>query len=51
MKLGLITKIDKRKKTMSKKIDDEVISENCDVIAIFQFMANLEQSRSRIPEA
>ena len=35
MKLVPITKLDKTKKTTSKKIDDDVISENCDVIAIF----------------
>ena len=35
MKLGTVTKLDTRNKTTSKKIDDEVISENCDVIAIF----------------
>ena len=35
MKLAPITKIDKRNKTTSKKLDDNVISENCDVIAIF----------------
>ena len=31
MKLGAITKIDKRKKTTSKKIDNDVMSENFDV--------------------
>ena len=36
MKLGPVTKIDKRNKTMSKKIHDEVMSENCDVIVIFR---------------
>ena len=35
MNLGPITKLDKRNKVTSKKIDDEVISGNCDVIAIF----------------
>ena len=35
MKLGPVTKLDKRNKTTSKKIDDDVMSENCDVIAIF----------------
>ena len=35
MKLAPITKIDKRNKTTSKKLDDNVISENCDVIVIF----------------
>ena len=35
MKLGPETKLDKRNKTTSKTFDDDVISENCDVIAIF----------------
>ena len=35
MKLGLVTKFDKRNKILSKNINDDVISENYDVIAIF----------------
>ena len=35
MKTGPVTKLDKRNKMTSKKFDDEVISENCGVIAIF----------------
>ena len=35
MKLGPVTKIDKINKTTSRKSEDDVISENCDVIAIF----------------
>ena len=35
MKLGTVTKPDKRNKTTSKKFDDDVMSENCDVIVIF----------------
>ena len=35
MKLGSLTKLGKRNKTTSKEFDDDVISENCDVIAIF----------------
>ena len=35
MKLGQVVKLHKRNKTMSKKIDDDVISKNCDVIVIF----------------
>ena len=35
MKLGTVTTIDKKNKATSKKIDDGVILENCDVIAIF----------------
>ena len=35
MKLGPVTKLDKRNKTTSKKFDDDFILENCDAIAIF----------------
>ena len=35
MKLGPVTKLDKRNKITSKKFDDDVMSENCDVIVIF----------------
>ena len=35
MKLRPVTKPDKRNKTMSKKFDNDAMSENCDVIAIF----------------
>ena len=35
MKYGPLTKIDKRNKTTSKTFDDDVMSESCDVIAIF----------------
>ena len=38
MELGLLTKLDKRNKATSKKIDDDIVSENCDVIAIFFFI-------------
>ena len=34
MKLGSETKLKKKNKTTSKKIDDDVMSENCDVIVI-----------------
>ena len=36
MKLGAVTKLDKKNKTAPKKFDDDVMSENCDVIVIFQ---------------
>ena len=36
MKLGPVTKLDKRNKTTSKKIDVDVMSENYDVIVIFR---------------
>ena len=35
MKLGPVPKLDKRHKTTSKKLDDDVISTNCDAIVIF----------------
>ena len=34
IKLGLVTKLDKRKKNV-KKFDDDVMSKNCDVVTIF----------------
>ena len=33
MKLGPVNKRDKRNKTTSKKFDDDVITETCDIIA------------------
>ena len=36
MKLGPVTKLDKGNKTTSKKIDFEVMLENCDVIVLFR---------------
>ena len=45
MKLGPATKLDKRNKTTTKQIDDDIMSENCDVIAIFpmwSIWSNLE---------
>ena len=35
MKLGPATKLDKKNKITSKNFDDEVMSEDCDVIVIF----------------
>ena len=35
MKLGPVTKLDKRNKATSKKIDVDVMSENYDIIVIF----------------
>ena len=34
MKLGPVTKLHKKNKTTSKKFDDDVMSENCNVIVI-----------------
>ena len=35
MKLGPVTKLDKRNKTTSEKFGHDVMSANCDVIVIF----------------
>ena len=35
MKLGPVTKLDKKNKTTSKKFDNDIMSQNCDVIVIF----------------
>ena len=35
MKLGPVAQLDKRNKTTSKKINDNVMSSNCDIIVIF----------------
>ena len=45
MKLGPITKLDKRNKTTSKKIDDDVMSKNYDVIEIFSIYGQIEGIR------
>ena len=37
MKLGPVTKLDKINKKLSKKFDDDVMSKNYDIIAIFSF--------------
>ena len=36
IKLGPVTRLDRRNKTTSKKFDVDVMSENCDVIVIFR---------------
>ena len=35
MKLNLVTNLDNTNKIASKKLDDDVMSENCDVVTIF----------------
>ena len=35
MNLGPVTKLDKRNKAVTRKFDDNVMSANCDVIAVF----------------
>ena len=50
MNLAPVTKIDKRNTAASKIFDDDVMSINCDILLFFQFMVNLEQTGSQIPD-
>ena len=45
MKLGPVSKIDKRNTTTSKKVDDDVLSANCDVFVIFPIYGQFEAIR------
>ena len=45
MKLGAVTKLDKRNKPTSKNFDNDVISGNCDVIVIFQIFSQFGAAR------
>ena len=50
MKLGPVTKLDKRNKTTSKSFDDNIMSKIVTSLLFFGFFANLEQSGDRIPD-
>ena len=45
MKLGPVTKLDKRNKTALKKIDDDVMQKIVTSLSFFEFTANLKQPR------
>ena len=45
MKLGLVTKPDKRNKILSKKISNDVMSKNFDVMVIFSICGQFEATR------
>ena len=51
MKLGPVTQLDKRNKTTSKKLTITSCRQTVVSLSYFRFMANLEQSRSRIPDS
>ena len=52
MKLGPVSKLDKRKKNPVKKVSQWLHVKNIVTsLSFFRFMANLELSRSRIPDA
>ena len=42
MKPGPVTKLDKRNQTTSKKFNDDVMSKDCNVIAIFSIYNKFE---------
>ena len=42
MKLGQVTKFAKRNKATSKKFNNDAMSENCDVIAVFPIYYQFE---------
>ena len=44
MKLGLLTKLDKGNASTSKKIDDDVMSANCDAIVFFPIYGQFEDN-------
>ena len=43
MKLGMVTKINKKNKITSKKVDDDVMWENSDIIVIFAIYDKSEE--------
>ena len=48
MKLGPVTKIDKRNRETLKNFNYDVTSTNCEVIVVFPIMVNLEESVGRL---
>ena len=50
MKLGPVTKLDKRNKTTSKKLTMTSYMKVVTSLSFFGFLTNLEQSRGRIPD-
>ena len=51
MKLGSVTELDKRNRMTSKKFDDDVIPEICDVVVILPIDGRFGAIGSRIPDA
>ena len=45
MKLGQVTKLDKKNKTTTEKVDDDIMSKNCDAIVIFPIYGQFGASR------
>ena len=51
MKLEPVTKLTKETKQRQKKFGDDVMLQTVMLLSFFQFVVNLEASRSRIPDA
>ena len=51
MKLGPVTKLDKRNKTTSKTFDNDIMSTNCDITVIFSIYGQFGATGSWIPDA
>ena len=45
MKLGPVTKLDKKNKATSRKFDNEIMSQNCDFIVIFPIYGQFREIR------
>ena len=50
IKLGPVTKLDKKNKTTLKKFDVDVVSKTVTSLSFSRFLANLEQSGGCIPD-
>ena len=50
VKLGPVTKLDKKSTAISKRSDNDIISEFVTSLSFFSFMTNLKQFGSRSPE-
>ena len=51
MKLRPVTKLDKRNTEMSKKVDNDIMLTNCDVIIFIPINVQFPSIRSPIPDA
>ena len=45
MKIGTVTKLDKRNKATSKKLSDNLMSKNCDVITVFPIFGQFGETQ------
>ena len=50
MKFGLATKLNKRITSISKNLDDDLMSANCDVIVVFVIYAQFEATQKPVSD-